>query len=447
MSSSSGRHPRATPRILVVDDERAIREEIGEELSDAGFDVVLARNADLALTRLGRGSFQLVLCDIRMPGIDGLALLREIRAKDQDVDVILMTAFASIDSAVEALKLGAADYLLKPLVIDALIARVRHLLSFRELSRENLLLRTALDSLSHDHYSGTSASSRELTETVSRVATTDSPVMILGESGTGKDVCARAIHRQSELNDQPLVVASLGGVPAASIETRLFGVPGKENHGGLLQAAAGGTVFLDEVGDLSPEVQSKLLRLIEGAEASESARPQVRLLSATNRDLEAAIRAGTFRSDLYYRLAVVELRLLPLRELREDIPGLAHFLLNKLNRSLKTNYREVTPQAMVQLLDHDWPGNVRELQNVLERAMILGDSEVVRARDLPHPIGREQEVEYDLRKVVRAFERDHIRRALVAADWSRKAAAELLGISTTSLWRRMTELGIEEPAG
>jgi DNA-binding NtrC family response regulator len=442
--------------VLVVDDERAVREEVGEALSEAGHEVRLARNADHALSLLREQVPDLMLCDLRMPGMDGMALLKEIRQERPEVNVLLMTAYASVETAVEALKSGASDYLLKPLVIDELLAKVTHLLTFRQLARENQRLREELTRLGGDLYVGVSRAMSEVARTVARAAPMGSTVLVTGESGTGKDVVARAIHRQSDLSEQPFVVVDLGAIPEALIESQLFGsVKGaftgaSAARKGLFQAANGGTLFLDEVGNLSLEAQSKLLRAIESGEVlpvggTQPMQARVRLIAATNRDLKQSVADGEFRQDLYYRLNVLEIRMPPLRERKDDVPGLAQFLLQKLNASLRTNYAEIHPDATLRLMDHDWPGNIRELQNVLERAMVLGDGLTIGAEDLPLGQGERAEEDLDLRKAIRGYEREHIQRALVATGWSRKEAARRLGISTTSLWRRMTDLGIEEP--
>jgi DNA-binding NtrC family response regulator len=366
-----------------------------------------------------------------------------------------MTAFASVETAVEALKSGASDYLLKPLVIDELLAKVAHLLTFRQLARENQRLREELTRRGGDLYVGVSRAMSEVARTVARAAPMGSTVLVTGESGTGKDVVARAIHQQSDLSEKPFVLVDLGAIPEALIESQLFGsVKGaftgaSAARKGLFQAADGGTLFLDEVGNLSLEAQAKLLRAIESGEVlpvggTQPVQARVRLIAATNRDLKQSVADGKFRQDLYYRLNVLEIRMPPLRERKDDVPGLAQFLLQKLNASLRTNYAEIHPDATLRLMDQDWPGNVRELQNVLERAMVLGDGLTIRAEDLPLGQGERGEEDLDLRKAMRGYEREHIQRALVATGWSRKEAARRLGISTTSLWRRMTDLGIEE---
>ena len=443
--------------VLVVDDERAIREEIGEALGDVGHEVRLARNAEQALALLREGPVDVLLCDLRMPGMDGLALLKEVRQTQPEVAVLLMTAFASVETAVEALKAGASDYLLKPLVIDELLAKVAHLLTFQRLSRENRRLKEELLRSGGDCHVGSSPAMTEVARTVARVASTRSTVLITGESGTGKDVIAKTLHRLSELSEKPFVVVDLGAIPEALLESQLFGsvkgaFTGAAGRKGLFQSADNGTLFLDEIGNLSLEAQAKLLRAIESGEVlpvggAQPVRAKVRLLAATNRDLLKAVGAGEFRQDLYYRLNVVQIEVPPLRERKEDLPGLAQCLLSKLNASLRMNYTEVDPDALLRLMDHDWPGNVRELQNVLERAMVMGDGMTIRSEDLP--LGKEEPdpVDQDLRRAVRRFEREHIQRALIAVGWSRKDAARSLGISTTSLWRRMTELGIEEQGG
>lgn len=442
-------------RVLVVDDERAVREEIGEALSGAGYEVRLARNADQAMALLRERAPDVLLTDLRMPGMDGVALLKAAQQERPELNVLLMTAYASVETAVEALKAGASDYLLKPLVIDELLAKVEHLLTFQRMSRENRRLREELLRTGVEWHVGTSPCMAEVAHTVSRVAATRSTVLIVGESGTGKDVVARAIHRLGDLCDAPFVVVDLGAIPESLLESQLFGsVKGaftgaSSARAGLFQAADGGTLFLDEVGNLPLEAQAKLLRAIESGEilpvgGTKPVRARVRLLAATNRDLEQGVADGTFRQDLYYRLNVLQVRMPPLRERLEDLPGLAQYLLLKLNSTLHTNYTELDPQALLSLMEHVWPGNVRELQNALERAMVLGDGLRILPADLAISEEPVETVDLNLRAAVRRFEREHVHRALIGSGWVRKDAARALGISTTSLWRRMTELGIDE---
>lgn len=445
----------AIDTVLVVDDERAVRETLGEALEAAGLRVLLARGGEEALTKLKAEPVQIVLCDLRMPQVDGMAVLHGIRAEHSDVAFILMTAFATVETAVAALKAGASDYLMKPLVIDEVIAKVQHLLTFQRLSSENLRLRDELRRLDGDFFVGPSSSMQDVSRAIAKAAPRGSTVLLVGESGTGKDVVARTLHRQSPLAKAPYVVVDLGAIPESLLESQLFGAVKGAFTGagagrkGLFQAADGGTLFLDEIGNLTLEAQAKLLRAIESGEVlpvgGVSPVPaRVRVIAATNRDLEAAVADGSFRQDLYYRLNVLEIRLPPLRERKEDIPGLVSFLVVKLNATLHTNYTEIPGEAVLRLVDHAWPGNVRELQNVLERAMVMGDGLTIRPEDL-RLSGHEDEEDFNLRRATREFEREHIHRTLVASDWSRKDAAQRLGISTTSLWRRMTDLGIEAP--
>jgi len=443
--------------ILVADDEVGVRESLGEVLRDEGYEVVLSADGDAALEALGAHDFSVVLTDLRMPGADGLAVLRRTRETSPQTIVLVMTAHATVETAVEALRHGATDYILKPIRFDDVLAKVAHAIEHRTVVWEAQMLRREVEQRFHaDELVGDSAAMREVATLIEKVAPTNATVLVTGESGTGKEVVARAIHQHSAATRIFLPV-NCAAIPEPLLESQLFGhVRGSftgaiGNQEGLFSRASGGTIFLDEIGDLPLGLQSKLLRAIETKEilpvGSTHPRPvEVRIIAATNQDLAEMVEAGSFRPDLFYRLNVVEIRLPPLRERRGDIPALVDFLVRRHNHDLHRRCRGVDNASLKILMAHPWKGNVRELDNVIEHAMIVGDGQWITSADFPKAMRRQNgeaaDVGEDLREALRVYERVHIETVLRRCERDKHAAAERLGLSLSSLYRKMNELDL-----
>jgi two-component system response regulator AtoC len=381
-------------RLLVVDDDRAMREMLTSLFKERGLAVEEAPSAAAALARAAEEDFDVVLSDVRMPGFSGVELVGQLRRLRPGTPVVLMTAFGSIDSAVEAMRTGAFDYLTKPFEPDAVILAVERALAHRALALENEQLRRAVDrSSSLGELIGRSPAMREIFALIKRIAHTRSSVLITGESGTGKEVVARAIHFHGDRSEKPFVPINCTAIPEGLLESELFGhvrgafTGAHASKRGLFEKADGGTLFLDEIGDMGLVLQGKLLRVLQDREirpvgGTQSLRVDVRIIAATNRDLEAEIAAGRFREDLFYRLNVIPIHIPPLRERPEDVPALAEAFLRR-----HTDGRRcfLSPEAMERLQAHPWRGNARELENVLERALALCDTETLGPNDLPLP--------------------------------------------------------------
>jgi two-component system NtrC family response regulator len=444
-------------RVLVVDDEPAQRELLGGFLARHGYEVVTAADGRSALARFEQDPFDAVLLDQKMPDLSGLEVLAQVRRRSPETGVIIMTAYGTIETAVQAIKAGAADYLQKPLQLDELLHRLRQVCERRQLLTENRELRAALAERHRiEGIIGESGPMQEVLSLVRRVAPTDATVLIRGESGTGKELIARAIHFASPRARGPLVKVNCAALPETLLESELFGHERGAFTGatamrrGRFELADGGTLFLDEIGDLPPHLQVKLLRVLQEREfervgSSRPLRVDVRVLAATHRDLEALLRAGRFREDLYYRINVVTIALPPLRERREDLPLLIdHFLAKFAARNGKV-IRGLTREAREALLRYDYPGNVRELENLIERAVVLSRDEVIGLRDLPltlHEPAPEPPAPRGLVAAVEALERRMIREALDRAGGVQTRAAELLGISERALRYKLRKYGL-----
>jgi two-component system response regulator PilR (NtrC family) len=444
--------------ILIADDEAGVRESLAEILRDAGYAVETAGDGTAALEAIDRHDFAVVITDLRMPGADGLTVLRKLREVAPQTVPLVMTAHGSVESAVEALRAGAADYLLKPLAFDDVLAKVARVLDHRQLAWQAQMLRREVERrFDFDHLVGKSPAMQEVFHLVRKVAPTQTTVLVTGESGSGKEVVARAIHRYSEAADKVFLPVNCAAIPETLLESQLFGhVRGAftgavTSQEGLFARARGGTIFLDEIGDLPTGLQSKLLRTIEAKEilpvgSTQPTTVEVRIVTATNHDLRSMVDTGTFREDLYYRLNVMEIHLPPLRDRREDIPGLIEFLVRRHNREMKRAYRGVDNATLKLLVAQPWKGNVRELDNVIEHAMILGDGEWITVADLPRTLRDADSalppVADDLRDALRAYEKIHIETLLRRLGNDKRQAAEALGLSLSSLYRKMNELGI-----
>ncbi len=442
-------------RILVVDDEVNVRESLGTFLRDRDYQVDLAAGGPEALALAAAHAYHLVILDIRMPGMDGLAVLRELKGRQADLPVLMITAFADVSTAVTAMKSGAWDYVVKPFDPEEIALIVRNVAAHHHLVRENLALRHKLEEREKfDELVGRSNAMRSVFELIEAVADTSVTVLVLGESGTGKELVARAIHRRSPRASGPFVVVNCGGLPETLIESELFGhergafTGAVARHKGRFEQAEGGTLFLDEIGEVSPKTQVDLLRVIDTRRfgrlgGTEELTADVRIVAATNRDPAAEVKAGRFREDLYYRLNVVNIRIPPLRERREDVPLLAQHFLEHYARQMGRPAKQFGAEASALLLAHDWPGNVRELANAIERAVAVGRSEIIPAADLPiEPTAPQQA---GIGRSLQDVERRHIEAILGDTEWNITHAATVLGIDRVTLYNKIKRYGLQRP--
>src|SRR5262252_6366478 len=436
-------------RVLIVDDEKSMRDLLSITLEKEGYDVQTAAGGEPAIEMLHRDPVDVVITDLRMPKVDGLQVLRAAKEISPDTTVIVITAVASTETAVEAMKLGPYDYLTKPFKLDEANLIVRNALERKRLKDENLYLRRQLETQHRfENIIGKSGRIAEVFDTIRKIADSPSTAMITGESGTGKELVARAVHFNSLRRDKPCVSVNCGAIPEGLMESELFGhVRGAftgavSNKVGLFSAAESGTLFLDEITEIPPLLQVKLLRAIQTREIrrvgdTKDLKTDVRLIAASNRDLEGAVQEGVLREDLFYRLNVIPIQLPPLRERREDIPLLIAHFLQKFSKELGKDARGVTPEAMIVLERYHWPGNIRELENVLERAIVLGGGDTVNVESLPESVRRERPVKglenveipedgLDLEATLDAIEGRYLQRALDRTGGVQTKAAELL---------------------
>jgi DNA-binding NtrC family response regulator len=461
----------ARQRILVADDEANILRVLSTMLARGGYEVRTAPDGEAALSEFRRTSFDAVVTDLKMPRMDGMTLLREIVKTDPDVPVIIITAHGTVDTAVEALKTGAFDYVTKPFDRDELGAVIGKALRTRALRVSDLRVDPA-ESLFSGRIVGESQQIRAVKTLIERVAPSDSTVLVTGESGTGKELVAAALHEGSRRAQKPLIKVNCAAIPGALMESELFGhergafTGAVASKPGRFELADGGTLFLDEVGELPLPMQAKLLRAIQEGEFERvggvrTLKVDVRLVAASNRDLAREVEQGAFRGDLYYRLNVVPIEIPPLRMRPDDIPSLVRHFLDKYNRKHKKNVALVTADAMSCLMTHTWPGNVRELENLMERLILLGGPDEITRDDLPESVSsprgsapphHRQEVRAGpLKEIVKAataeLERDLITRALAETGGNVTRAAQALAISRKSLQLKMRELGLREGEG
>jgi two-component system response regulator PilR (NtrC family) len=444
------------PRILVVDDERSMRELLAIVLRREGYEVLLADNGRAAVDLLERESVDLLISDIKMPDVSGVDVLKAAKKIDQDILGIMITAFASTDTAVEAMRLGACDYLSKPFDIDLLKMKVREKIENRQLRQENLHLKRTLG-LSHQFANiiGRSESMLGVFKMVETIARTNSTILLTGESGTGKGLVAQAIHFHSLRREKPMVALNCGAVPETLLESELFGhmrgafTGAESNKKGLLEVAERGTIFLDEIGEMSAVMQVKLLRVLQERRfrrlgGLEELHADIRVIAATNQDLTKLVADGRFREDLFYRINVIPISLPPLRERREDIPLLAEHFLAKYSEQMSKRIVAFAQPALAALVQHDWPGNIRELENVIERAVALEATTAIlpeslspsvrgeMSRATPGPLEVLPESGFDLEAHVKEIECNYIAEALRRAGGVQVKAAELLGMSFRS---------------
>jgi len=446
-----------TGNILVAEDQDAARMSLCELLREEGYQAYEAADGKAAIRLIDELDLDLVLTDLRIPGPDGLAVLKHVREVSPQTLGILMTAYASVDTAVEARHLGAQDYIIKPLIFEDVLRKVRRLMDHRSLAWEiQMLRREAYKHSAPDQPIGRSKVMRDILALVEKVAAAPSTVLITGESGTGKEVIARTIHLESERKSNVFLPVNCSAIPETLLESQLFGyVKGAftgavASQEGLFQRARGGTIFLDEIGEMPLSLQPKLLRVIEEKKvlpvgSTNPIQVDVRILASTNRNLKVEVEEGRFRGDLFYRLNVIGIPIPPLRERREDIPLLVEYLVRRHNLEMKKNYKGVDNATMRLLMSLPWKGNVRELDNVLERAMILGNGEWITAADLPAGEVPQSAWVSDgtLEAALRDCERMQIERALEEAAGDKRRAAEHLGLSLSTLYRKMEKLGIE----
>jgi DNA-binding NtrC family response regulator len=440
--------------ILIVDDEFSVRDSLGRWFKEDGFRVGTAENANDALKKLQESSWDIVLVDIKMPGISGLELQRRIKEIDKNIIVVIITAYASVESAVQALKEGAFDYVTKPIDPDDLSHLVDNALKQRALAAENVLLKTKIDELSpKTEIIGESPQIKKVLELIKTVAQTDATVMIRGESGTGKELVARAIHNNSSRRYFPLIPVNCGSIPEGLLESELFGhekgafTGAQYRRKGKFEMANGGTIFFDEIGNLDMRLQVDLLRVIETKQFMRLGGEQVinvdfRLICATNKNLEKAVEEGSFREDLYYRLNVFSIFLPPLRERRSDIPLLAQHFLQMYSESMSKNIKSISSDALDLLIRYDWPGNVRELQNAVERAMVVGKPPCIRVEDLPFQLNNTPKIrEADS---LADMERIHILNILDRVGWNITRAADILKIDRVTLYNKIEKYGLRK---
>ena len=444
--------------ILVVEDEEKLRRVIELQLSSAGFEVDKAATAEEGLKVADRAD--LILTDLRLPRTDGLEFLTQIRRQNTQVPVIMMTAYGSIETAVESMKAGATDFLLKPFSLDHLMQVVNKALEVRALRDENRQLKAELGRrYEYDNIIGRSEAMQEIFATIERVASSRATVLLAGESGVGKDLIARAIHFHSPRHDKPLVKINCSAIPENLMESELFGYEKGAFTGaagtkpGKFEQADTGTVFLDEIGDVPANIQVKLLRILQEREferlgSNVTRHIDVRVIAATNQDLRAALEQGTFREDLYYRLNVVPINIPPLRERKEDIRFLANHFLRKLAPEAGREVDSISDAAMEKLLNYHWPGNVRELENVIERGLILCQGQQLEPDDIKleaAPRSRPQNDQHFLPDglTLDQYEQELIREALKRADGNKSQAARLLGLTRNALRYRLTQMGLE----
>ncbi len=451
-------------RILIVDDDESLRRVLEVQLQQSGFDADSAASADQAMSVLGTRAYDLVLTDLKMPGVSGIDLLRQIRLRYPELIIIVLTAFGTIETAVEAMKAGAYHYLTKPVHPDELTLTISRALEHLRLIEEVHFLRANLNAkYGFENILGQSDILLQVLDAAARAARTNAIVLIRGETGTGKELLARAIHFNSARKTGPLVTINCGAIPAELVESELFGhVKGSftgavAHKKGKVEAANGGTLFLDEIGELALPLQVKLLRLIQEGEVEKigstaGTKVDVRIIAATHRDLQAMIEDNAFREDLYYRLAVIPLTLPPLRERVEDIPELVHYFFSKSKDTSQRPELTMAEALIPYFMRYRWPGNVRELQNVLERIVVLAHSNEVALRDLPAYLRRERNdletYEVDLPEQgisLEAVEKELIVKALKRCQWNQSRAARYLDISRKTLLYRIERHGIHRP--
>ncbi|MCW8810440.1 MAG: sigma-54 dependent transcriptional regulator [Ignavibacteriaceae bacterium] len=447
-------------KILVVDDEDIIRESLSYILNKEKYDVDEAANGKIAFEMLKDKSYDLVITDLEMPEMKGIELLEEIKKLNVQTNTIVITAYGSVDTAIAALRSGASDYILKPVEFDELLIKVKKLFEVRELHLENRILRKELQrEYDYTNIIGKSPAITQIFEMIKAVSDTDSTVLISGNSGTGKELVAKALHYNSKRTNRPFIALNCGAISENLIESELFGhkkgaftgaISDKE---GFIKAAEGGTLFLDEISEMPPQLQVKLLRAIQEKEytpvgTTVSLPVNVRFIASTNRNLQEQVAQGKFRDDLYYRLNVIEIHLPSLKERESDIPLLVDFFLDKYRKQMNKNILGISNDAMRALMNHEWKGEIRELENVMERAVIFCNEDFINVKHLPMQFQSETgptdfSPSGSLDESVRRFEKEIITRALESNEFNKEKTAETLQVGLSTLYRKMKELNIQ----
>jgi DNA-binding NtrC family response regulator len=442
-------------RIMIVDDEKIVRESLYHWFMDEGYDVDTSENAEVALKKFDKDKYDLILLDMKMPGMSGLDLLPKLKQIDDDCFVILITAYASVPSAIQALKEGAFDYITKPVDPEELNHIVKNALQQKKLKTENDQLKSKIDELiMPDNLIGESIQMKKIFDLINTVAQTDTTVLIRGESGTGKELVAKAIHLNSKRKYFPVVTVNCGAMTDTLLETELFGhekgafTGAHYKRKGKFEMANGGTIFLDEVGSVSTKMQVDLLRVIETKKFSRVGGNEViesdfRIIAATNEQLENLVKDGRFREDLYYRLNVFTLFVPPLRERKDDIPILANFFRQKYAMMMNKNIKSISAEAMNFLTEHEWRGNVRELENAIERAIVVGKKEVITMDDLPFS-SSDESLGGEIDKSLFANEKKYILKILKENNWNISRSADILEIDRVTLYNKINKYSLKK---
>jgi len=442
--------------ILVVDDEEIVRSSLVDWLREDGYHAEAAENGFEALEKLREKPWDIALVDLKMPKMDGLELMERMKELKPDIQVIIITAYATVHTAVQAMKMGAYDYLVKPFNPEEISLLINRLIESKELVKEISYLRKELAKQYQFHdLISKSPKMQKIFEFARTVAKSNSNILILGESGTGKELLARAIHNESLRAAGPFVAVSCVALPETLLESELFGhekgafTDAVTQKKGKFELAHGGTLFLDEIGDISPKLQLNLLRVLQEKEftrvgGTKPIRVDVRIIAATNRDLKKAVEEGKFRDDLYYRLNVISIQIPPLRERKEDIPLLVHRFIEKFNIELGKRVEKISEEALKTLMKYDWPGNVRELENVIERAMVITKGTLIKPEDIQISAEPSKEVRVEGEdRSLRAVERAHIQRVLEENDWNIQRSAQILGIDRVTLYKKIKKYGLK----
>ncbi len=442
-------------RILIVDDEQIVLKSLSDWFRDDGYFVGTASTGKEALAKLTEGDWDIFLLDVKMPGMSGLELQKKIKGISPDGIIIIMTAYASVESAVEALKQGAYDYLTKPFDPEHLGHLIRNAIERKNLAAENVRLKKSIDEsvLTHNII-GQSEGIKKVVEAIETVSGTETSVLIRGESGTGKELVAKAIHANSRRRYMPMVILNCGALPEGILESELFGhekgafTGAQYRRKGKIELADGGTLFLDEIGEISQKMQVNLLRVLEEKKirrigGEREIEVDFRLIAATNKDLEASVESGAFRTDLYYRLNVFTIQIPPLRQRRSDIPLLADDFLRKYSQTTNKHIENIGQDALDKMMSYSWPGNVRELENAIERAVVVCKSDTIRADHLPFGSAP---TAYDLSgKTLEDIEREHIRNILSETNWNISQASRFLNIDRVTLYRKIKKYNLKNP--